>query len=77
MPYKTTSLEKNYKWELLTEPDLGVKIDLIDPDTYATDVRQLSGLVPPPPSRLSLALIPALPISRGPSGPRGEGAAGG
>lgn len=35
--YKPTSLEKNYKWELLTENDLGVKIDLINPDTYALD----------------------------------------
>lgn len=33
--YKPTSLEKNYKHELLTEVDLGVNIDLIDPDTYA------------------------------------------
>uniref|UniRef100_A0A914BUF1 RNA polymerase II-associated factor 1 homolog n=1 Tax=Acrobeloides nanus TaxID=290746 RepID=A0A914BUF1_9BILA len=32
--YKPTSLEKNYKFELLTEPDLGVKIDLINPLTY-------------------------------------------
>lgn len=35
MQYKPTSLEKNYKHELLTEVDLGVNIDLIDPDTYA------------------------------------------
>lgn len=33
--YKPTSLEKNYKHELLTEVDLGVNIDLIDPGTYA------------------------------------------
>ena len=33
--YKPTSLEKNYKHEMLTEVDLGVNIDLIDPDTYA------------------------------------------
>ncbi|CAB3980556.1 RNA polymerase II-associated factor 1 homolog [Paramuricea clavata] len=33
--YKPTSLEKNYKHELLTDVDLGVNIDLIDPDTYA------------------------------------------
>lgn len=32
--YKPTSLEKNYKHELLTEPDLGVTIDLINPETY-------------------------------------------
>lgn len=35
--YKPTSLEKNYKHEMLTEVDLGVNIDLIDPDTYALD----------------------------------------
>lgn len=35
--YKQTSLEKNYKHELLTEPDLGVNIDLINPDTYKID----------------------------------------
>lgn len=33
--YKPTSLERSYKHDLLTEPDLGVTIDLIDPDTYS------------------------------------------
>lgn len=33
--YKPTSLEKNYRWELLTEHDVGVEIDLINPDAYA------------------------------------------
>lgn len=37
MEYKPTSLEKNYKHEMLTEVDLGVNIDLIDPGTYALD----------------------------------------
>lgn len=32
--YKHTSLERNYKYELLTEPCLGMKLDLIDPLTY-------------------------------------------
>lgn len=32
--YKPTSLEKNYKYDLLTEHDLGVEIDLINPETY-------------------------------------------
>uniref|UniRef100_A0A915EU65 RNA polymerase II-associated factor 1 homolog n=1 Tax=Ditylenchus dipsaci TaxID=166011 RepID=A0A915EU65_9BILA len=32
--YRPTTLEKNYKYELLTESDLNVKIDLIDPMTY-------------------------------------------
>ena len=35
MQYKPTSLEKNYKYEILTEHDLGVSIDLIDPSAYA------------------------------------------
>lgn len=35
--YKPTSLERNYKHDLLTEHDLGVTIDLINPDTYAVD----------------------------------------
>lgn len=34
MKYKQTSLEKNYKHDLLTEQDLGVSIDLINPETY-------------------------------------------
>lgn len=32
--YKQTSLEKNFKHDLLTEQDLGVTIDLINPETY-------------------------------------------
>lgn len=32
--YKPTTLEKSYKYELLTESDLNVNIDLIDPMTY-------------------------------------------
>jgi len=32
--YSTTSLEINYQHVLLTEPDLGISIDLIDPSTY-------------------------------------------
>ncbi|KAK4303625.1 hypothetical protein Pmani_024384 [Petrolisthes manimaculis] len=32
--YKQTSLEKNYKYEVLTEHDLGVTIDLINPEAY-------------------------------------------
>ncbi|KAF8774877.1 RNA polymerase II-associated factor 1 like protein [Argiope bruennichi] len=35
--YKPTSLERNYKHDLLTEHDLGVTIDLINPQTYAVD----------------------------------------
>merc|ERR1711997_513562 len=33
--YNPTSLERNYKYELLTEHDLGVAVDLILPDTYS------------------------------------------
>ncbi|CAD5119701.1 DgyrCDS8292 [Dimorphilus gyrociliatus] len=32
--YKPTSLERTHKSELLTEPDLGMNIDLINPDAY-------------------------------------------
>ena len=32
--YNPTGLERNYKYELLTEHDLGVTIDLINPDAY-------------------------------------------
>jgi len=35
--YNPTSLERNYKHELLTEVDLGVPIDLILPETYSVD----------------------------------------
>jgi hypothetical protein len=34
--YKPTSLEKNYRWDLLTEHDVGVEIDLINPEAYAS-----------------------------------------
>jgi len=33
--YKPTSLEKNYKYEMLTEHDLGITVDLVLPDAYA------------------------------------------
>ena len=33
--YNATSLEKNYKYELLAEHDLGIPIDLINPEAYA------------------------------------------
>ncbi|CAG9860698.1 unnamed protein product [Phyllotreta striolata] len=33
--YNPTSLERNYKYEVLTEHDLGVSIDLINKDIYA------------------------------------------
>ncbi|XP_024946178.1 RNA polymerase II-associated factor 1 homolog isoform X2 [Cephus cinctus] len=36
--YNPTSLERNYKYEVLTEHDLGVEIDLINRDTYAGDL---------------------------------------
>jgi len=41
--YQTTSLEKNYKFQLHNEPDMGIVIDLIDPSVYK-----------PPPSSKSL-----------------------
>lgn len=42
--YKATSLEKQHKHDLLTEPDLGVTIDLINPDTYRIDTNVLLDL---------------------------------
>ena len=35
--YNPTSLERNYKHDLLTEHDLGITIDLINPDTFAVN----------------------------------------
>ena len=35
--YNSTSLEKNFKWDILCEQDLGVRIDLINPETYRFD----------------------------------------
>lgn len=32
--YKTTSIESRYKYPILTEPDLGVTVNLIDPSAY-------------------------------------------
>ena len=32
--YQTTDLEKNYKFSIHTEPDLGIHIDLIEPEQY-------------------------------------------
>ncbi len=40
--YNQTTLERNYKFELLTEHDLGVTIDLINPETYKIDFQGTS-----------------------------------
>ncbi|KAG5682333.1 hypothetical protein PVAND_011692 [Polypedilum vanderplanki] len=40
--YKPTSLERNYKFEVLSEHDLGVSIDLINRDLYQSDRNALS-----------------------------------
>ncbi|KAF8567900.1 hypothetical protein P879_04592 [Paragonimus westermani] len=37
LQYVATSLERNYKHELLTETDVGVEVDLIDPDIFKID----------------------------------------
>ncbi|KAA0197448.1 RNA polymerase II-associated factor 1 protein [Fasciolopsis buskii] len=37
LQYVATSLERNYKHELLTETDVGVEVDLIDPDVFKID----------------------------------------
>ncbi|KAK2186495.1 hypothetical protein NP493_198g03023 [Ridgeia piscesae] len=39
--YNPTSLERSYKHDLLTEHDLGVTIDLINPDAYAVNPNDL------------------------------------
>ncbi|CAH8641818.1 unnamed protein product [Heterobilharzia americana] len=39
LQYVATSLERNYKHELLTETDVGVEVDLIDPDIFRIDRR--------------------------------------
>lgn len=35
--FKSTTLEKNYKWDILNEQDLGVRIDLINQDYLRLD----------------------------------------
>lgn len=35
--YKSTSLEKNFKWDILNEQDLGIRIDLINQDYNKLD----------------------------------------
>ncbi len=35
--FNSTSLEKNFKWDILNEQDLGVRIDLISQDYNQTD----------------------------------------
>ncbi|XP_051168630.1 RNA polymerase II-associated factor 1 homolog [Leptopilina boulardi] len=36
--YNPTSLERNHKYDVLTEHDLGVEVDLINKDVYAVDL---------------------------------------
>ncbi|CAG0884145.1 unnamed protein product, partial [Cyprideis torosa] len=33
--YVPTSLERSHRWDLLVEPDLGMRIDLVNPETYS------------------------------------------
>ena len=40
--YRPTSLEKNHKYEIQTEHDLDIPIDLIDPLAYATPLPHMS-----------------------------------
>jgi len=42
IPYKTTSLEKNHKYELLTEPNMGININLINPYVYTKSSAKLA-----------------------------------
>ncbi|KAF7284753.1 hypothetical protein GWI33_021622 [Rhynchophorus ferrugineus] len=39
--YNPTSLERNYRYEVLTEHDLGVSIDLINKDIYAVEPKAI------------------------------------
>ncbi|KYR01513.1 RNA polymerase II-associated factor 1 [Tieghemostelium lacteum] len=39
--YRTTSMEKSYKYPMLTEPHLGIPIELIDPTLYYTPKSKL------------------------------------
>lgn len=42
--YAPTSLERNYKYELLTEHDLGVQVDLILPEAYEKPEEEIVGI---------------------------------
>ena len=53
--YAPTSLERNYKYELLTEHDLGVHVDLILPEAYEKPEEQVGETSLP--FRLSLLTI--------------------
>lgn len=61
--YKPTSLEKTFKHDLVTEHDLGVTIDLINPDTYAV----------PPASQQYLQLEDERLLEEDPSSAMGSG----
>ena len=53
--YAPTSLERNYKYELLTEHDLGVHVDLILPEAYG----EMGERVPPEGSASASSSSPA------------------
>ena len=36
--FNSTTLEKNYKWDILNEQDLGLRIDLINQDYNRVDI---------------------------------------
>ena len=50
--YAPTSLERNYKYELLTEHDLGVHVDLILPEAYEKPEEQVNQLSKTTPNSL-------------------------
>lgn len=39
--YSATFLEQNYKFPLFTEPDLGISVNLIDPEAYRVPVPRM------------------------------------
>mmetsp|Transcript_3432 Transcript_3432/g.12374 ORF Transcript_3432/g.12374 Transcript_3432/m.12374 type:complete len:510 (-) Transcript_3432:806-2335(-) len=44
--YQPTTLEKNHKHELLVEPDLGIPVDLLNPQAYAINTEDVPELHP-------------------------------
>jgi hypothetical protein len=64
--YNPTSLERGHKHELHTEVDLGVPIDLILPETYATTGPDSESVIDPIPMPLLAQTVSQLSVSAGP-----------
>ena len=72
--YKQTSLEKGYKYELLTEPDLSVKIALIDSMNYHYDPNEPVKVSRPSPTLTDREILTSdyLAPPKGPDAARGR-----